>query len=184
MGNKLTIVFAICVLILIDIFARFIYNLNWFSNINLSTSIDPFDIISLIISSLVTILVGYHISKAFTEQRYIKEFLIKDLIGLEKEIEQIEQRIDSTNIEIGQSIDSLNSIQNKISRFTNSISLCKKKKLFLNNLQEPFSQLYKFLTDCDSETLVVTEENKHSIQMLVDNFISSVRLQIIHINNK
>ncbi len=65
----------------------------WFCKINLDTSILPVDIVIFLLSSALTLYLGYYITKKLTEQRAEKDLLIKDLVRIEASIADIEASV-------------------------------------------------------------------------------------------
>jgi hypothetical protein len=186
MARRLVLFFIICMsFILLDVFARFLFYNDWFSFIKLSKEVDAFNIISLLVSSFVTICVGWYLVKMLTEQRYEKEFLIKDLITLEIELDDLSHLIKNGTIDLNDIIIIINRIQKLQSKFVLTLKIVGRHKAVDEKLNIYFNNLYRILTDCDNNQLNFIKDNKtgiEEVENIIYNYTCLLRKQIFKVN--
>ncbi len=184
MGNKIVTAIALVVsFVLLNIFSRFLYSQAWFSTTTLSKEVNPFDIITLVITSLLTIWLGWYVSKKITEQRYKKEYLINDLKEIEEELKFIEKSMQVSNIELQSLISFLNKLETCIHRFCKTIEIFQISSFDASSLNLQYKNLFERTTNLDGNLLVLDEVNRNEINKVCADFVIEVRSMIFKINS-
>ena len=183
MGKKIIIIFLLIIaFVLLNVFSRFLYEQSWFSSTTFSTQLDPFDIITLVVTSLVTIWLGWYVSKKITEQRFQKEYVINDLKQIEEELNFIERNMQSSNIELQSLLDLLNKLKTYIERFSKTVEIFEITCVDARTLDDFYQKLYIKTTDLDGNQLLVNEVNRHEINQVCAAFVIHTRSMIFKIN--
>jgi hypothetical protein len=185
MGKKITIVIAFGVsFVLLDIFSRFLYSQSWFGTTTFSKEVNPFDIIVLVVTSLVTIWLGWYVSKRITEQRYQKEYLINDLKEIEEEINTIQRGIlSSSTLEIQTLIGFLNKLRTYMDRFSKTIEVFEISSINTKELNNQYNTLFQKATDLDGTHLVIDEIVLNELNSVCVEFVIRTRRMIFKVNN-
>lgn len=168
--------------ILLNLFTRFLYSQSWFGTTTFSKELNPFDIISLIVSSIVTIWLGWYVSKKLTEQRYQKEYIINDLKQIEEEISFIEKNIMFSSTDLQTQLDILNRLNNYIDKFSKTIQIFQIKYLDITELLNNYTILYKKTTNLESTQLSMDDAIRYEINKVCNDFIVETRKLIFKIN--
>lgn len=181
MGRKITVFFAVILLIVILIcFLRFLFVMSWIHNAEVDYKIVPIDVFSLFISSALTIWIGWYIAKKITEQRFEKEFLIKDLSQIELDICEIETIFrTSGNVDVSYITSKNHRIQLLHGRLLKTMNLMGLSSIIPNDLGLKIRTLYQKTTDFNPEDIDVQE-----IYTVCDETVLEVRGLIISINNR
>jgi hypothetical protein len=173
--GAIALVFAIILFFLI----KMLYGRQWFSSITFSTEIIPLDIFNMLFSGAIAVWLGWYITKKLTEQRFLKEFIIKDISRIEEQIESFEKITQSNKLQLQVAFDELHNLQNKIGRLERAIKLtdfsCKNIAV-LNTYQR---RLFELAT---AESRVSPPKNE--IQKICDDFVILLREIIYEINNR
>lgn len=183
MGKKIIIsICGILVFVVLDIFARFLFLHSWFSSTTLSKEVNPFDIISLIVTTIATIWLAIYVSKKLTELRYQKEYLINDVKLIEQEILYFDKKVmGMNNLDLQGSVSDLNKMQNYIHRFCQSLKIF---ELSIDTvaLNKTFKDLFFKITDTNGTDLVLDDINKNEIGNLCNELILVTRTIVSKIN--
>lgn len=183
MGNKIIIGILIGVsFILLNIFSRFLYNQSWYSNSSLAKELNPFEIISLVVTTVVTIWLGWYVSKKITEQRYEKEYVITDLKKIEEEIEFIERNLQFPNIEIQTLLDHLNKLKICIDRFSKTAEIFQISCVNNVELENIYRKLYTKTTNLEGNILTNDNPVRNEITQVCNEIILKTRSMIFKIN--
>lgn len=183
MGKK--IVFALCILIsliLLDIFSRFLYEQSWFSSFRFSKDLDPFDVITLVCTSLLTIWLGWYVSRKITEQRYEKEYIITDLKRIEEEINQIEKSMESSSIELQTLLNLLIKLKTNIDRFSKTVEIFNISCIEAKSLESFYTNLYKKTTNLEGTFLPSGDPIRNEINQVCADFVIKTREMIFKVN--
>lgn len=125
----------------------------WFREIDLDTSIVPVDIIVFLLSSALTLYLGYYITKKLTEQRAEKDLLIGDLAKIEASIGDIEASIKYPG---GINVQQLSTIAEGVvlcvDRFKRALQVAGNTKLTTSELEILVYRLYNVATNFDGQT--------------------------------
>lgn len=184
MGKKIIIGLLLFIaLILINIFSRFLYAQSWFSSSSFKKELDPFAIISLIVTTLVTLWLAWYVSKKVTEQRYEKEFFISDLKQIEEEIKFLERSLISSSIDLQSLLCILIKLKIYIDRFSNTAEIFKiTAVLKVQTLDNYYTKLYKITTDLEGNQLLLEDPNRIAINQVCTKLIIETRGMIFKIN--
>ena len=183
MGQKIKFGLIVIILILIDIFSRFLYAQSWFSSSTFKKELDPFIIFSLIVTTLLTLWLGWYVSKKFTEQRYEKEFIITDLKQIEEEIKYLERNLLSSSLDIQNVLGMLIKLKIYIDRFSMTIEIFKISTLAeVKVLDDNYKKLYKKTTDIDGNILILDSHLRNEISQVCSKLIGGTRQMIFKIN--
>jgi cell division protein FtsL len=181
----LQIVGAIVILVLvISIFflIRFLGMAAWFEHLKISYDFIPLDAIAIIVSAILTIWIGWYIAKKLTEQRYEKEFLIKDLISIEHEILQIEALFkSSTSIDMSFVSSKYNDIQLLFGRLKETMSIME-VSVKTDELSKHLFEIYPLITNMNESPESIDKMDIPRINVVCNSAILSVRALIIRIN--
>ena len=127
-------------------FIRALYCQSWFSTITFSKEIVPLDIINIFISGGIAIWLGYYITKKITEQRFLKEFIIKDIYRIEEQVEVFEKLINTNNVQLQSIFNELHDLKHKIDRFDRTAKLTDFSCKEINDLNKCHTELFKIST--------------------------------------
>lgn len=184
MAKKIGIALSLLlVFVLLDIFARFLYAQSWFGTTTFSKELNPFDVITLIVTTLITIWLGIYISKKLTEQRYQKEYIINDIKLIEDEILFFERNTYHTSsLDLLPTVSQLNKLKNYIDRFSKSLKIFNISNVSVSGLNSKFNSLYNLVTDTGGLNLVLDETNKHEIDSVCKDLMLETRKIVCSIN--
>lgn len=157
----------------------------WFCSAKLADEVVPLDVIALLLTSFVTIFLGYYITKKLTESRVEKDSLIEDLKKIESYIYAIQDILKKYDkISIQQITSELNMMILSITRFKNSLEIIEEKKIKTEDLDNHFYQLYTLTTDFEGELAIVEDLLTGRILQASDTVLLDVRRLIHSINIK
>lgn len=183
MGKNIILLIIVTVLLLvIDIFARFLYAESWLSHVILSKEINLIEIIGIIVSACVAIWLGLYITKKLSAQRFQKEYLISDLIKIEEEIWDIENQINGTPIELQHLLNLLYRFKLYIDRFSKTVEIFQITCISSNKLSDFYFQLYTLTTDLDGNLFIADENCQFKINTICTSIIAETRQMIFNLN--
>lgn len=164
--------------------ARFLFADLWLQKTKLDYDFALLDIVSLLITSIIAIWIGWYVAKKLSEQRFEKDFLIDDLRLIEKEIQEIDNVFKSSR---SVDITLVTSINNKVNalidRFEETLTLVS-INLSTDELQGRISDLYSISTDLPSSNEPIENIDVQSISVACDRVIIESRKLVIKINNR
>ncbi|MFD2162242.1 hypothetical protein ACFSJU_07545 [Paradesertivirga mongoliensis] len=186
MGKKITFyALYVITMLLCVIFSRFLYEKSWFSVLTVSKELVPFDVFSLIVSSILTFWLAWFITKRLTEQRYEKEYLISDLKIIEEDINKIEDSTtEDESIELQKLLNNLNRLYSNITRFSKTMDAFEVQNFEVQPLRKCYNRLFTLLTDVDGEYLLINDVNRHEINQLCSEFVLTARKMVFEINKR
>jgi hypothetical protein len=186
MAKKITIGFIVFFISLcIFCFIRLLYIQSWFSKVTISNDLIPLDVVSLLVSSLLTVFLAWYITKKLTEQRFEKEFIIEDLKNIETQINYIERiTSDIDSIQLQPILDLLSKLQTHIDRFNKTIKVLQIPCRESNKLNASFATLYRKATDVDGLQLDIDSVKRNEIHTVCTNFIIITRSLVCSINKQ
>lgn len=145
-------------------------------------TVQPMDIINLVVTIFISLYVAWVITKKLTEERFEKELIISDLKDIEAEIKKIMNAYDGVNP--GSVIlPAVNQLQILIERFKNSMRITSSKDIDTSVLDSTFRNFYGCATNYEAESQV-DEIDLPSVQNYGNNLIVEVRNLISKINKK
>jgi uncharacterized protein YneF (UPF0154 family) len=168
------------VAVLLFFFIRAMYCQYWFSTLTLSKEIAPLDILNIVVSGLIAIWLGYYITKKLTEQRFLKEFVIKDIYRIEEQIESFEKLIRVSNVTAAPIFNELNDLKHRIERFEQTVKLTPLSCSEIKNLNTCHTKLYMIST----ENTILPFGSINELQKICDDFVVCLRRIVCTINNK
>ena len=176
--NRMISIIASIILLLIGYFAAGLLRTGWVFDY----TVEPMDIINLIVTVVVSVYVAWYITKRLTEERFEKELVISDLRDIESEIKKILDAYDNEkpgNIVL----PAINQLQILIERFKNSIRITSTNDVDTSILDTIFINFYRIATNY--EGVSNTEEvDLPSVQNYGSQLIIEVRNLISKINKK
>ena len=176
--NKIIYIIASIVLLLTGYLLAGLLRTSWVFDY----TIEPIDIINLIVTIVVSICVAWYITKGLAEERFEKELIISDLKDIEAEIKKIMNAYDGDNP--GSVIlPAVNQLQILIERFKNSMRITSSKDIDVSVLDSAFRNFYGCATNYESESQV-NEIDLPTVQNYGNNLIIEVRNLISTINKK
>lgn len=145
-------------------------------------TVQPMDIINLVVTIFISLYVAWVITKKLTEERFEKELLISDLKDIEAEIKRILDAYETS--EPGNTIlPAINQLRVLIERFKNTILLTASKNLDTAVLDTSFIQFYRLSTDYEAVDNV-TDVDLPSVQNYGSKLIVEIRNLISQINKR
>jgi hypothetical protein len=176
-------IIIIIVFILLNIFSRFLYDQSWYSTYTFKKELEPYTIISLIVTTLVTLWLGWYVSKKITEQRFEKEFIISDLKKIEDEIKFLERSFSASAIDIQALLAILLQLNTYIDRYSNTVEIIGISSLLsTSSLKTCYRNLYMKTTNLDGNQLLLNDPIRVEITRECTTFICETRKLILIIN--
>lgn len=176
--NKIICIIAFIILLLIGYLGAGLLRTGWVFDY----TVEPMDIINLIVTVVVSVYVAWYITKRLTEERFEKELVISDLKDIENEIKKVLNAYDEDNP--GRIVlPAVNQLQNLIERFKSSIKMTSSKNLDMNVLDRAFTNFYGCATNYEAESKT-DEVDLPSVQNYGNDLIVEVRYLISQINKK
>lgn len=182
--NLIYLVIAISLIIAIDIFSRFLYAQSWLSNVVLSKEVDPIALLSIVISAVVAIWLGWYITKKLSAQRFEKEYLISDIKHIEEEIGFIERKMQVSNIELQTILELLNKFKLYIDRFSKTIDTFQVTSINSRKLFENYNRLYSKTTNTEGDLFNIDTSVRLEINNIFSSIIAETRQMIFMINRE
>lgn len=165
-------------------FFRFLYKMSWLDNATIDYNIAPMDVINLIVTSVVTILIGWYIVKKLTEQRFAKEFLMKDLVSIEDEVRCIMDVFNTAgNVDLSAIAAKGSKVQMIKARFIKTISIFGISDIKTSTLDDVINEMFRVTTDFDSPNTNIDSINVQEINQKCNNVILETRNIIVAVNN-
>lgn len=182
--KKTLIIFIIITLSFVLIhFARILLGLLFFCEIDYK--IDAIDYIGLVVSTVVTLWIGWYVTKRLTEQRFEKDFLINDLKSMEKLVHDIENVFDSsTSVDISYISSQIDSLQLIKSRLESTLELMRISDIETTKINNLIIDFFSLTTDYETQYILVKEVDIPSIKQKANILINEIRNLIIQINMK
>ena len=165
--------------IVLFIFFRALYCQYWFSSIVFSNEIAPLDVFNILFSGTIAIWLGWYITKKLTEQRFLKEFIIKDIYRIEEQIESFEKMTQNNKLELQTIFNELHELRNKIERFEKTTAITHFSSSEITNLSNYHKELFKITT---TDTVFKPIDSKNQINQICNSFILSLRKMVLEIN--
>lgn len=175
---------AIPILVLVDIFARFLYEKTWFSSVTLSNAVDPMDIFSSVISTSSAIWLGWYITRKLSAQRFEKEYIITDIKKIEEELFSLEKQLKVSNMELQTVLEILNNFNLYINRFSKTLDIFEVKSISPTNLSKAFQKLYVRTTNVEGTHLNIDQTLTIEIRTICSAILIETRQMICAINKK
>lgn len=168
---------------LLVLFLVRLFSLHWFCKIEFERNLPPLDLISLLVTSLVTIFLGYYITKKLTESRIEKDSLIEDLKKIESYMYSVQDVLKNyKKVDVRQITTELEMAVLNISRFKNTLKIVGEKEIKTESLENSFFQLYTISTNFDGETAQVDDLASGKILQKSDQVLLEVR-RLMHVIN-
>lgn len=179
----LIILLIICSSFLLIYFIRLFCGFIFISEIDYS--VNAFEYVSLIITSFLTLIVAWYITKRLTEQRFEKDFLINDLKSIEEIVHSIEDLLEtSSSINITHMASKINSIFMLKNRMKEAIELTSLFGIDIRSLENSINDLFTSATNFDAQDVPISDVDIPEIQQRCTRLIKETRSLIIKINNK
>ncbi len=165
-------------------FLRFLCRASWLERMVVDYTVSPVDVVSLIVSAVVTIWIGWYIAKKLTEQRFEKDLLINDLRQIEENVTRIKQTFEnSTRVDISLIASQVGIIHQLKQRFCDTNGLMN-KDVSVAKLDSAINELYQYTTDFDMNYVLPENVNQVLLNQKCDKAILNVRELIILVNNR
>ena len=157
----MTFFFILLILLASFYLVYFIVDCAWFEQLKISYELVPVDAIGIIVSAALTLWIGWYIAKKLTEQRFEKEYLIKDLNLIETKVCE------------------LKSLFNRLSK---TIELAGMSYISMSGLSNCISELYRETTTFDASQVSVDCIDLQLILARCDNVVLEGRKIVMTIN--
>jgi hypothetical protein len=145
-----------------------------------SKEVAPLDIVNIFVSGAIAIWLGYYITKKLTEQRFLKEFIVKDIYRIEEQIESFEKLVHTSDVELQFIFNELHDLKHKIERFERTAKLTPFTCSEVKDLNNCHTQLYRIST----EKTILPADSRNELQRICDDFVVCLRKIVCAINNK
>ena len=156
---------------------------NFCSNISWEQSIVPLDIVSLLASSLITLYVGYNITKGITEQRAEKEILIEDFRNLENSLKEVEKKInDNCDISLSSMASITQKVMLQVVRIQQTITIFFPQGIDIQKLSDSCMDLHTVATNFDEPTIKHEDYPSEAVYHCCTGVICEIRKLIHNIN--
>jgi hypothetical protein len=176
--------FILIVAVLIFMFVRSLYCIDWFNTFEYDKNVSPFDIFNLIITSIVAIGLGYYITKKLTEERFMKEYLIADIEKVENELENLESIFDSNNVDLLTVFNALNKLSHKIERIENTAKLIDFSTQEIQNLKHLNFRLFLIATATDEGNTINSLQTNTQLEPIYNDISVCLKKIVYNINKK
>lgn len=177
--------FSLSLLYIVIRFITFLQLSGWLERATVNYEIVPVDVIDLMVTSAITIGVGYYIVKRLSEQRFEKEMLIEDLRRIEEKVSSIEHAFDShTNLDLSLMSGELSTIRHLIDRFKHTLQMTGNPYVSdMEQIDRAFNKLFRSATDFKSITIKPQDVDNSVIIKCASDVILRLREVIVKINN-
>ena len=169
---------------LLALFVVYLVSTKWFCSIVLSKDVVPLDLVALLLTSFVTIFLGYYITKKLTESRVEKDSLIQDLNRIESNMYTIQDMLKYDTISIEQITNELNLMALSIKRFKQTLLIIGEKGVQTNSLEDHFFELYTLATNFDGNSQKVQDMPEGRILQYCDEVLIATRTLIHQVNTR
>lgn len=170
----LLLLLAVCIVV-------FMYNESWFTLLTAETSLNPIEPLGIIISAVLTIWIGWYITKKLTEQRFEKEYLIKDLALIEQKVNDLNDLFQtSSEVDLTYVAAKNSEIQGVYSRLEETLKIANIENK--SELSNSIKNLYQCTTNFISPTIKVNDVDLATISAKCDKVILNTRSMIFKIN--
>lgn len=171
---------ALLVLVLVRLFC-----VHWFCRIEFENNVPPLDLISLLATSLVTIFLGYYITKKLTESRIEKDSLIEDLKKIESYMYSVQDILKNyKKVDVQQITTELEMAVLIINRLKYTLKIVGETGIKTDGLEDCFFQLYTISTNFEGETARVDELASGKILQKSDQVMLETRRLMHEINTR
>ena len=176
--------FFIILLVLASVYLiYFVIEYAWIEQLKISYELVPVDAIGIIISSAITLWIGWFIAKKLTEQRFEKEYLIKDLNLIENKACELKALFqNSVSIDISYTSAVNNEIQSLFNRLSKTLEIAGMSSISMSDLSNCINELYRDTTDFDASQIAVESVDLQMIFVRCDNVIIEGRKLVMIIN--
>lgn len=184
MAQKIMTFFFILLILLASFYlVYFIVDCAWFEQLKISYELVPVDAIGIIVSAALTLWIGWYIAKKLTEQRFEKEYLIKDLNLIETKVCELKSLFHNSNsIDISYVSAMNNEIQSLFNRLSKTIELAGMSYISMSGLSNCISELYRETTTFDASQVSVDCIDLQLILARCDNVVLEGRKIVMTIN--
>lgn len=182
MAKKIIYSFSILFFLLSTFYlGLFIVREDWFASLDADTNLNPVEPIGIIVSAALTIWIGWYITKKLTEQRFEKEYLIKDLATIEQKVDELSSTFqNSAEIDLTYISAKNAEIQLAYSRLENTFKLTDSE--YSSNLSDSITNLFKCTTNFDESPVKIEKVDLNAIYAQCDKVILDARDLILKIN--
>lgn len=177
--------FSLSLLYIVFRFITFLQLSGWLERATVNYEIVPVDVIDLMVTSAITIGVGYYIVKRLSEQRFEKEMLIEDLRRIEEKVSSIENAFDShEELDISLVSGYISSVRHLLDRFKHTLQMTGNSYVEeMKEIDHAFNRLFRSATDFDSKIIQTQKTDKSAIIDCASEVILKLREVIVKINN-
>lgn len=182
MAKKMIYFFSILFLLLSTFYlGLFVVREDWFASLDADTNLNPVEPMGIIVSAALTIWIGWYITKKLTEQRFEKEYLIKDLATIEQKVDELSSTFqNSAEIDLTYISAKNAEIQLAYSRLENTFKLTDSK--YSSDLSDSITNLFKCTTNFDESPVKIEKVDLNAIYAQCDKVILDARDLILKIN--
>ena len=155
----------------------------WFCKYDMDASVNPMDLISLIVSSGVAVFLGHTITKSLSEERFDNEYIIKDLNSLDDTLTCFIAYIQNAKeIDINECGDKIEDIRVGISKVKHSVDIFQVKISNFKNFDSTFEKLYRQGTSQVGQVIMGKDAPKDSIINICQDLAKEIRLSVKQVN--
>ena len=184
MGKKCKRLLVCAILFLLLLILVFnMLSKDWFCNVEFSKTIDPISILEIIISSSIAIYLGRTIAKKLSEERFDKEYIIRDLTTLDETLSKFVQYIQRSNsLDINTCSDMIEDIRIGISKYKSSLDIFGITSIDVQTIDHLFLTLYKQGTSQVGQTILGADAPKDHIINICQQIAKEIRRAVKLVN--
>lgn len=172
----------VVLLIVLSLFLIVYFRVINFSALEFNNILDPVAIVGLLLTAIITIWIGSIFVQRMTEDRFLKESVIRDIVNMEEYLLRIENLLSTNPNDISTVFNYLTSLEHKLSVLTHTLDIYKFNKgtSELKKIVELHIDLYSITTDSDSSTskekMALTTDILKEIRKLLKTMIYQINM--------
>lgn len=175
-------IYCVLILLLVAVIVWMICE-KWFCKYDMDSTVNPMDLISLIITTGVAVYLGHTITKGLSEERFDKEYIIKDLNSLDDTLSSFISYIQNAKeIDINECGDKIEDIRVGISKFKHSVDIFQVKISNVIQIDTIFEKLYKQGTSQVGQVIMGKDAPKDSIIKTCQDLAKEIRSSVKQVN--
>lgn len=184
-SNKIICFIQWGIVILLAAFLVLLAFRNWYCSFDFAKDVSPVDIFSLLFGSLLTLFLGYYITKKLTEQRNEKDFLIEDLKGIETQLIDLQRMLQNRDkLDLQSFSASIETVIQTIERFEQTLRIFGENQDMAGELRKKYFELHTAATNFPGILEPLKNVPVDSIRQTSNNVILEIRKLAHNINKE
>jgi hypothetical protein len=148
---------------------------NFFWDVNLG------DVFSVLISGGIALWLGVYITRQLSEQRFLKEFVLKDVYMIEEQLDRFEEMIRTNQVALTTVFYELHNLRCRIKIFEQTIQLAQFSRKEVDDLNRYHAELYELAA---RDGTFGIQSNQVEMTRLCNKFVIALRRIIVGVNNQ